>query len=57
MTQHVSDIMTSAPVAVEPQTSVTAVARIMRDQDLGDAAMERDPESVLGDISAARSNT
>ncbi|MFI0538232.1 CBS domain-containing protein [Streptomyces sp. WSLK1-3] len=35
MTQHVSDIMTSAPVTVEPQTSVTAVARIMRDQDLG----------------------
>ncbi|WP_020117176.1 CBS domain-containing protein [Streptomyces canus] len=35
MTQHVSDIMTSAPVTVEPQTSVTAVARITRDQDLG----------------------
>lgn len=35
MTQHVSGIMTSAPVTVEPQTPVTAVARIMRDQDLG----------------------
>ncbi|WP_371667702.1 CBS domain-containing protein [Streptomyces sp. NBC_00289] len=35
MTQHVSDIMTGAPVTVEPQASVGAVARIMRDQDLG----------------------
>lgn len=35
MTQYVRDIMTGAPVTVEPQTSVTAVARIMRDQDLG----------------------
>ncbi|MFJ8543971.1 CBS domain-containing protein [Streptomyces sp. NPDC093586] len=35
MTQHVRDIMTADPVTVEPQTSVTEVARIMRDQDLG----------------------
>ncbi|MFJ8191793.1 CBS domain-containing protein [Streptomyces sp. NPDC096094] len=35
MTQYVRDIMTGDPVTVEPQTSVTAVARIMRDQDLG----------------------
>ncbi|MYR42980.1 CBS domain-containing protein [Streptomyces sp. SID5910] len=35
MTQYVRDIMTADPVTVEPQTSVTAVARIMRDQDLG----------------------
>ncbi|WP_328441877.1 CBS domain-containing protein [Streptomyces sp. NBC_00444] len=36
MTQHVRDIMTSTPVTVEPLTSVTAVARLMRDQDIGD---------------------
>lgn len=36
MTQHVRDIMTSAPVTVEPQASVAAVARIMRDRDIGD---------------------
>ncbi|MDQ0383808.1 CBS domain-containing protein [Streptomyces mutabilis] len=35
MTQYVRDIMTGHPVTVEPQTSVTAVARIMRDRDLG----------------------
>lgn len=35
MTQYVRDIMTGDPVTVEPQTSVTDVARIMRDQDLG----------------------
>ncbi|GAB1336171.1 CBS domain-containing protein [Streptomyces sp. E-15] len=35
MTQHVSDIMTSRLVTVEPQASVTAVARRMRDEDIG----------------------
>ena len=40
MAQRVRDIMTSAPVTVEPQSSVT-----------------RDPESALGDVSAAKSNT
>ncbi|MFF8031950.1 MULTISPECIES: CBS domain-containing protein [unclassified Streptomyces] len=35
MTQHVRDIMTSAPVTVEVQTSVAQVARVMRDRDLG----------------------
>lgn len=47
MTQHVSDIMTSAPVTVEPQTSVTAVAQIMRDQDLG-AVLVTDGEELRG---------
>jgi hypothetical protein len=47
MTQHVSDIMTSAPVIVEPQTSVTAVARIMRDQDLG-AVLVSDGDELRG---------
>ncbi|CAL9342951.1 Hypoxic response protein 1 [Streptomyces sp. enrichment culture] len=35
MAQYVRDIMTREPVTVEPQTSVAAVARIMRDEDLG----------------------
>ena len=35
MVQHVRDIMTAEPVRVEPQTSLTAVARVMRDQDIG----------------------
>ncbi|MEU2228598.1 CBS domain-containing protein [Streptomyces sp. NPDC018347] len=35
MTQHVSDIMTSRLVTVEPLASVTAVARRMRDEDIG----------------------
>lgn len=35
MTQHVSDVMTSAPAAVGPQASVTAVARRMRDENIG----------------------
>ncbi|MFF7559634.1 CBS domain-containing protein [Streptomyces pseudovenezuelae] len=47
MTQHVSDIMTSTPATVEPQTSVTAVARIMRDQDLG-AVLVTDGDELRG---------
>jgi CBS domain-containing protein len=35
MTQYVRDVMTRDPVTVEPLTSVTAVARLMRDRDLG----------------------
>ncbi|MGW5640113.1 CBS domain-containing protein [Streptomyces sp. NPDC003832] len=35
MTQHVSDVMTTDLVTVEPQTSVTAVAEMMRDEDIG----------------------
>jgi CBS domain-containing protein len=35
MTQHVRDIMTTAPVTVEPQASVANVARLMRDQNIG----------------------
>jgi CBS domain-containing protein len=35
MAQHVRDIMTAEPVTVEPLTSVTTVARMMRDQDIG----------------------
>ncbi|MER6977915.1 CBS domain-containing protein [Streptomyces carpinensis] len=35
MAQHVRDIMTSRLVTVEPQTSVTATAQKMRDEDIG----------------------
>ncbi len=35
MTQYVRDVMTGDPVTIEPLTSVTAVARLMRDRDLG----------------------
>ncbi|CAL9347222.1 Hypoxic response protein 1 [Streptomyces sp. enrichment culture] len=47
MTQYVRDIMTGDPVTVEPQTSVTAVARIMRDQDLG-AVLVTDGDDLRG---------
>ncbi|MFJ4466618.1 CBS domain-containing protein [Streptomyces sp. NPDC089424] len=47
MTQYVRDIMTADPVTVEPQTSVAAVARIMRDQDLG-AVLVTDGDHLRG---------
>ncbi|MDQ0994372.1 CBS domain-containing protein [Streptomyces sp. V3I7] len=36
MTQHVRDIMTTDLVTVEPLTSVTDVAQLMRNEDVGD---------------------
>ncbi|MEV7994959.1 CBS domain-containing protein [Streptomyces sp. NPDC086077] len=50
MTQHVSDVMTSAPVTVEPQTSVTAVARMMRDENIG-AVLVTEGERLRGLVS------
>ncbi|MFD3504717.1 CBS domain-containing protein [Streptomyces sp. NPDC058678] len=50
MTQHVSDVMTSALVTVEPQASVTAVARTMRDEDIG-AVLVIDGEQLRGLVS------
>ncbi|MFE7836219.1 CBS domain-containing protein [Streptomyces sp. NPDC057474] len=50
MTQHVSDVMTSAPVAVEPQTSVAVVARMMRDEDIG-AVLVTEGERLRGLVS------
>jgi CBS domain-containing protein len=47
MTQYVRDIMTGHPVTVEPQTSVTAVARIMRDRGLG-AVLVTDGDELRG---------
>ncbi|MFE2578631.1 CBS domain-containing protein [Streptomyces sp. NPDC059378] len=65
MAMHVRDIMTSELVPVEPQASVSAVARLpVVEHDrpvgilaLGDSAIERDGTSALGGISAARPNT
>ncbi|MBL3664928.1 CBS domain-containing protein [Streptomyces sp. M2CJ-2] len=50
MTQHVSEVMTSAPATVEPQASVTAVARMMRDQDVG-AVLVTEGERLRGLVS------
>ncbi|MFE0798516.1 CBS domain-containing protein [Streptomyces sp. NPDC058812] len=47
MTQYVRDIMTGDPVTVQPQTSVTAVARLMRDRDLG-AVLVTDGDELRG---------
>ncbi|WP_128378295.1 CBS domain-containing protein [Streptomyces cavernae] len=35
MAQHVREVMTMEPVTVEPRTSVTTVARMMRDENIG----------------------
>ncbi|MFF0001108.1 CBS domain-containing protein [Streptomyces avermitilis] len=50
MTQHVSDVMTRDPVTVEPQTSVTVVARMMRDEDIG-AVLVAEGERLRGLVS------
>ncbi|MFI6034875.1 CBS domain-containing protein [Streptomyces sp. NPDC051315] len=42
MTQHVRDIMTAEPLTVEPQASVTSVARLMRDEDIGAVLVTED---------------
>jgi CBS domain-containing protein len=50
MTQHVSDVMTRAPVTVEPQTSVAVVARMMRDENIG-AVLVSEGEQLRGLVS------
>ncbi|MGW9032331.1 CBS domain-containing protein, partial [Streptomyces sp. NPDC055722] len=50
MTQHVRDIMTSAPVTVEPQASVANVARLMRDQNIG-AVLVTEKDHLRGLVS------
>ncbi|MGW2827059.1 CBS domain-containing protein [Streptomyces sp. NPDC001443] len=42
MAQHVRDIMTRDLVTVEPQASVTAAARMMRDEDVGAVLVTED---------------
>ncbi|MFE9020969.1 CBS domain-containing protein [Streptomyces sp. NPDC007808] len=50
MTQHVRDVMTTDPATVEPQTSVQAVARMMRDEDIG-AVLVTEGERLRGLVS------
>ncbi|BBC35002.1 Oxidoreductase [Streptomyces graminofaciens] len=50
MTQHVSDVMTASPVTVEPQTPVTTVARMMRDENIG-AVLVAEGERLRGLVS------
>ncbi|WP_405652193.1 CBS domain-containing protein [Streptomyces sp. RK9] len=50
MAQQVRDIMTGAPVAVAPLTSVREVARLMRDQDLG-AVLVTEADELRGLVS------
>ncbi|MFF3501239.1 CBS domain-containing protein [Streptomyces sp. NPDC003247] len=50
MTQHVRDIMTAEPVTVEPQASVSAVARIMRDENIG-VVLVTDHDELRGLVS------
>ena len=47
MTQHVRDVMTTDLVTVEPQASVTSVAEMMRDEDVG-AVLVTDGEQLRG---------
>jgi CBS domain-containing protein len=50
MVQHVRDIMTSAPVTVEPQASVVAVAQMMRDENVG-AVLVTEEDHLRGLVS------
>ncbi|MET9830741.1 CBS domain-containing protein [Streptomyces sp. NPDC006385] len=50
MTQHVRDVMTADPLTVEPQTSVQAVARMMRDENIG-AVLVTEGERLRGLVS------
>jgi CBS domain-containing protein len=50
MTQHVRDVMTADPTTVEPQTSVQAVARMMRDENIG-AVLVTEGERLRGLVS------
>ncbi|MET9824200.1 MULTISPECIES: CBS domain-containing protein [Streptomyces] len=42
MTQRVRDVMSPAAVAVEPMTTVTRAARLMREEDVGDVLVTYD---------------
>ncbi|MFG3546454.1 CBS domain-containing protein [Streptomyces sp. NPDC047725] len=42
MTQRVRDVMTPAAVAVEPMTTVTRAARLMREENVGDVLVTYD---------------
>ncbi|MFD0110579.1 CBS domain-containing protein, partial [Streptomyces sp. NPDC127164] len=48
---RIRDVMSPAPVAVEPMTTVTRAARLMREEDVGDVLVtyDRDLFGVLTD--------
>ncbi|MFI6013636.1 CBS domain-containing protein [Streptomyces sp. NPDC051243] len=50
MTRHVRDVMTTDLATVEPQTPVTAVARMMRDEDIG-AVLVTEGDELRGLVS------
>ncbi|MGJ3560273.1 CBS domain-containing protein [Streptomyces sp. INA 01156] len=50
MTQRVREVMTSVPATVGPQASVTSVARMMRDEDVG-AVLVTEGERLRGLVS------
>jgi CBS domain-containing protein len=50
MAQHVRDVMTRAPVTVEPQASVASVARLMRDPNIG-AVLVTEEDHLRGLVS------
>ncbi|MFJ5533879.1 CBS domain-containing protein [Streptomyces sp. NPDC093261] len=50
MARHVRDIMTAEPVTVEPQTPVSRVARMMRDQNIG-AVLVTEGDELRGLVS------
>ncbi|MFC5213768.1 CBS domain-containing protein [Streptomyces coerulescens] len=50
MTQHVRDVMTTDLATVEPLTSVTTVARMMRDEDIG-AVLVTEGDQLRGLVS------
>ncbi len=47
MTQQVKDVMTAGATTVRPEASLTEVAQLMRDQDIGDVVVARG-DTVVG---------
>jgi CBS domain-containing protein len=58
MAQTIEEIMTLHPTTYPATTTLAEAARAMRDNDMGDGdlAIDRDPRSVLADISAMPPN-
>ncbi|MDN0198781.1 CBS domain-containing protein [Streptomyces sp. S.PNR 29] len=44
MTRQIRDVMSSRTASVEPMTTVTRAARLMRDQDIGDVLVAYDSD-------------
>ncbi|MEU2603525.1 CBS domain-containing protein [Streptomyces albus] len=47
MAQHISEIMTADPITVEPRTTLSEVARLMRDEDFGEVLIS-DQDQLRG---------